>query len=300
VAFLADNDERVVTVGRERLRRILDRHKPAPAGASTPVSDSAAEVPGRSWSEASLHEYQVELTTELLACPSELSDDHEAESFVETDGALVRAVDGSDHDPLAREQGMLDERCDQGPAYSSTPAVLANVNGVFDRGPIARPAVSISAARDVYIESRDLAAIHISLHASGACHVKQSGIDAPPRLAVWERPDPHVPGYTRLYDVNIASIGLKPADRHRANVRWLQPGPTGTMVSVSIWREEIGANPEGWPGRNHGTHLVDRLASFGGGEDSVAFIYETGVELSDRARAKLQELLDGMADAVPS
>jgi hypothetical protein len=201
-------------------------------------------------------------------------------------------------------------------------------------------------ASDVYIESRDLAAIHISLHASGACHVKQNGIDAPPRLAVWERPDPHVPGYIRLYDVNIASIGLKPSARHVANVRWLQPGPTGTMVSVSIWREEIGANPEGWPGRNHGTHLVDRLAtadgatialvsrledcpsgekqssfrpedlsktqletllggrgrgvSFGGGEDSPAFIYETRVELSDRARAKLQELLDGMADAVPS
>jgi hypothetical protein len=112
---------------------------------------------------------------------------------------------------------------------------------------------------DIYIERRDLRAnLHISLHASGQFHIKQTGLPGPAEVMKWRRPDPHHPGYTRVFHINIASIGLKPKPRHsKAGVHWLDAGAEGSMVEVTVWTSR--SEPSELAGMIHGTRLVDRL-----------------------------------------
>ena len=98
--------------------------------------------------------------------------------------------------------------------------------------------------------------VHLSLHKSGDWHMKVG------RRAVheWRRPAELTPGYTRalaiMQPVAVAMFALPaPADAHI-----LKLPADGQPTQFDLWIERLGANLQGWPGKNaDGTLLVGRI-----------------------------------------
>jgi len=95
----------------------------------------------------------------------------------------------------------------------------------------------------------------ISLHASGDWHMKVG------RRAVheWRRPAELTPGYTRalaiVQPVAVAMFALPaPPDAHI-----LKLPADGQPTQFDLWIERLGANLQGWPGKNADGALVGRI-----------------------------------------
>jgi hypothetical protein len=97
---------------------------------------------------------------------------------------------------------------------------------------------------------------HVTLHASGRWHMKESGKE---RVA-WTKPAEVVPGYTRAVGIVPPVAVAHREDPAPEDVVLVPVGPDAEPTTFSTFIERPGANLNGWPGKNAaGTTFVGRI-----------------------------------------
>jgi hypothetical protein len=87
---------------------------------------------------------------------------------------------------------------------------------------------------------------HLSLHASGRWHLKESG---KPTIT-WTRPPEVVPGYTRAVAIVDPVVVAHRDDPAPADVQLVPVVPDADPTVFALFLERPGANMNSWPGKN--------------------------------------------------
>ena len=101
---------------------------------------------------------------------------------------------------------------------------------------------------------------HLSLHASGQWHMKESGKER----VTWTKPPEIVPGYTRAVEIVQPVVVAFREDPAPSDVEFVHVAPDAEPTVFSVFIERPGANMDGWPGQNAmGTAFVGRMPMAG-------------------------------------
>lgn len=87
---------------------------------------------------------------------------------------------------------------------------------------------------------------HLSLHASGQWHLKESG----KKRITWNRPPEVVPGYTRAVAIVDSVVVALRGDPPPEGVILVPVAPDAEPTLFSLFLERPGANLNSWPGKN--------------------------------------------------
>jgi hypothetical protein len=87
---------------------------------------------------------------------------------------------------------------------------------------------------------------HFSLHASGQWHMKESGKER----ITWTKPAEVVPGYTRAVGIVQPVVVAHREDPAPNDVEFVPVAPDAEPTVFSVFIERLGANMNGWPGKN--------------------------------------------------